>query len=135
MRDTATFILHKNTESGRLRAGKPLPGEVVIHIAFRQLFGTERYFVVVIEFRAQGGNPFEPPTHALAVGFDILYGSIGHGDEGCIPMTEVDVNAVIIIGPERATWAALLPVRPVHEVIHQKLPVAAKQVIECFPSA
>src|SRR5262249_42909958 len=45
-------------------------------------------------------------------------------------MGKVYVRSIVVVGPERAARTTLLPVRPQHEVIDEKLTLAAEQVGE-----
>ena len=47
-------------------------------------------------------------------------------------MRKMYVDAVVVVGPERATRAAFFPVRTEHEMINQQLFPAGKQIGERY---
>src|SRR5262245_56004010 len=57
------------------------------------------------------------------------------GDEAHIAMREVDVDAVEVVGPERAGLAPRVPVRREHEVVDGELAPRAEELSERFLAA
>src|SRR6185312_11871053 len=75
------------------------------------------------------------PAHPLLVGLDLGKRRARRHNERYIALRQVDVGAVEMIGEIGAARAALHPARSEHEVINQKLALAAEQAGERLASA
>ena len=87
----------------------------------------ERHVVVEVEVVAQRRHPEKAPAHALLVGLELLEGRARYSDDRHAAMVEVDDGRVPVVGPEGAARTALLPLRSVHEVLHDELAAAVEQ--------
>src|ERR1019366_8138485 len=66
----------------------------------------EREAVVEVEVAACRRKPREAPAHSPPVGSDRWIGSTRDGDHRDVAVVEVDGDAVEVVHPERAVWAA-----------------------------
>src|SRR5260370_40238620 len=92
--------------------------EIVLEALLARL---ERRAIVEVEVAAGRRYPAERPAHARLVGVDLRQRRARDGDQRRVAMRQMNVDAIVVVGPERAARAALGPVRSKHEMIDQQL--------------
>lgn len=121
----------EGADAGRLLGRVVLVGEFVGG-PLGLLLGGERHVEVGVEGARRGREPGEGPAHAFLVGGELGERRPGHADEGDVALGEVHAEALVGVGPERAARAALIPVGPVHEVVHEELASPVEQLDEAL---
>src|SRR5436190_23794615 len=101
-------------------------GVIVGQHAALDLLGRERHVEIKIEIRLERGKPFEPPAHALLERLNFRQRRAGNHGESRVALSNVNVDAVEMVGPKRAMRATFLPARPKHEMIDNELALAAE---------
>src|SRR5262249_53402179 len=90
----------------------------------------ERDAEIEVEVAARRRHPAEGPAHALPVGLELGKRAARDGHESRVARRQMHVDAVEIVGPERAAGATLVPVRTEHEVLNDELTASAEEVGE-----
>jgi len=115
--DFAGFILVEHAHAVDFGHGG-LAAVVVVGGAGLHFFGGESDAEVAVEVAAGGGHPLEPPAHALAEGLQFGERRARHGDHGGTALFQVRQHAaVVVVGEQRAAFAAFLPRRVEHEMV------------------
>src|SRR5580692_12219542 len=87
---------------------------------------------IKVEVGGVGGGPRELPFHALFEGVDLVEWRSRSDQEPHVPLRQMGSQVVEMICQQRTTRAALLPVRPEHEVINHQLALRAEQLWQRF---
>ena len=105
-------------------------GEVVIDLALGDLLIRERDVKVVVEVAAERRHPIETPPHAGLERFDIRERRSRDCDIGHVMVFEVHERPFDVVAFERATGAALLPIRPIRKVLDDHLAATVEETSE-----
>ncbi len=99
------------------------------------ILGLERHAEVVIEVRAETTNRKEcanPCVHAARI--ELRHGRARDRHERHIVVLEVRQQAFEVVDSQRAAHALQRLPRPLHDVLHEELGAAAKQIREANTS-
>jgi hypothetical protein len=124
--DMAAGIAVKGADAFAFADIEAVGGVVVDGGVVFVLFGREGDVEVVIEITAVGRIPVEFPAHALFEGFDFFEAGAGDDGEGGVARGKVVLEAVKVIGPEGAVFAAFAPAGAEHKVVDEDLAFAGK---------
>src|SRR6266446_4585828 len=133
VKDLAGLVLVEHAEAGQLIHPALGHSVVVIDLALRQFLSGEGHVKVVVEVAAVGRHPIEGPAHAFAIGFDLGERRTRNDDHRHVVVLQVHEIAHVV-GPERATDAALPPPGAEHEMIDDQLAAPVEQIGEGFPA-
>src|SRR5262249_48304189 len=97
------------------------------------LLVVERGSEVVVEPVSARGDPREAPAEPVAIGGELLERRARDRDERDVPGLQVDDIRVEAVGPERATRAALVVLRPGHDVVEDELAPPVEELGEGLP--
>src|SRR6202023_238787 len=84
---------------------------IVVRLARCLLLRSERNEVVKVEIVTVGGVPREAPSHTRRIGVELRRWGTRDGGESHVPVLEMNRNSVESVRPERAGFAARVPVR------------------------
>src|SRR3989454_1275293 len=126
--DGAPGVLVEHAEALAVRDPGVAVRVVVEHRAALDFIRRERHVVVVVEVGVPGRHPLEAPSHAPLERLDLGERGARDGDERHIAVVQVHAGGIVVIGPERAVPAALVPLWGEHEVIDDQLAAAGEQV-------
>eukprot|EP01136_Pigoraptor_vietnamica_P030119 Opistho-1_new@88919 len=132
--DVARVVLEKGADARRLLDREGAHRVVVVDLAARLHLRRKADVEVVVEVAAVRGQPGKAPAHALAETLDAGQRRARDRHQGDVALRQVRQHAVGVVGHEGATRAALFPVRAEHEVLHQQLASAFKQLGERAPA-
>ncbi|MNS96815.1 hypothetical protein D3C72_1311310 [compost metagenome] len=90
---------------------------------------------VEVEVAALGREPIEAPAHALFERGQLGIRRARHRDHGNVMVAQMHQGALQVVGQERTTHAAFLPVGTEHEVIEDELALALEQVGQAVRAA
>src|SRR5262245_922068 len=105
-------------------------GLVPVVVLNRRDRRVDRDVEVVVEPARPRRRPREAPAHAVAIRHELLQRRARDGGERDVVVLKVEVRRVEPVGDRGAAGAALVPVRVVHEVVHDQLGTAAEQIGE-----
>ena len=92
------------------------------------LLRRERHREVVVEVAVRRRQPVEGPAHPLLERVELLQRRTRDRDQGGVARGKVRNHPLKTVGPERAAFAAFVPVGREHEVLHHELAAPLEQV-------
>jgi hypothetical protein len=110
VKDVPLGVFEEHTDTLHFRRVHLVLCVVVDGASVGKSFRRERHVVVVIEIAAGGRQPFEAPPQTRRKGLQLRQRRMRDGDERHVALIQMWHNAVKIVGPKRAAFAAGLPI-------------------------
>ena len=128
MKDITAGVFAEDARTGHLLADFDSTLEVVVGGVL--LVGAKRDAKVLVEVRANRGEPLKAPAESLLVGLESRQWRRRDRHHADVAGREVLGDAVEVVRPKRAAWTPFVPIGAEHEVVDGELALVAKKLRE-----